>query len=159
MLPSSRTRVPRHTASADNRSIQRGIEKTVQHFAAHPQEIERRLNELDDEWDIERAIEMNASVLALSGVVAGALHDRRWLIFSSLVTGFLLQHAVQGWCPPVPILRKLGFRTVYEIEQERQALKAVRGDFAKVTATRKKRTRTRGRKARLVAATAVKAAA
>jgi len=32
----------------------------------------------------------------------------------------------------VPILRRLGFRTSYEIEEERQALKALRGDFAKV---------------------------
>jgi hypothetical protein len=48
------------------------------------------------------------------------------------VTAFLFQHAVQGWCPPVPILRRLGFRTVTEIEQERHALKALRGDFARV---------------------------
>jgi hypothetical protein len=30
---------------------------------------------------------------------------------------------VQGWCPPIPILRRLAFRTTYEIEEERQALK------------------------------------
>ena len=45
------------------------------------------------------------------------------------MTGFLFQHAVQGWCPPIPILRRLGFRTSYEIEEERAALKALRGDF------------------------------
>jgi hypothetical protein len=47
----------------------------------------------------------------------------------ALVSGFLFQHAVQGWCPPVPVLRRLGFRTAYEIEEERRALKALRGDF------------------------------
>jgi hypothetical protein len=41
--------------------------------------------------------------------------------------------AVEGWCPPVPILRRLGFRTSYEIEEERQALKALRGDFEGVS--------------------------
>ncbi len=46
-----------------------------------------------------------------------------------LVSGFLFQHAIEGWCPPVPILRRLGFRTSYEIDEERQALKALRGDF------------------------------
>jgi hypothetical protein len=46
-----------------------------------------------------------------------------------MVTGFLLQHAIQGWCPPVPILRRLGFRTADEINRERYALKALRGDF------------------------------
>jgi hypothetical protein len=45
------------------------------------------------------------------------------------VSGFLLQHAVQAWCPHIPVLRRLGFRTSFEIEQERQALKLVRGDY------------------------------
>ena len=52
---------------------------------------------------------------------------------SALVTLFLFQHAIQGWCPPVPILRRLGFRTSYEIEEERVALKVLRGDFNEVT--------------------------
>jgi hypothetical protein len=43
--------------------------------------------------------------------------------------GFLLQHAVQGWCPPLPLLRRLGVRTADEINEERYALKALRGDF------------------------------
>jgi hypothetical protein len=49
-----------------------------------------------------------------------------------LVTGFLFQHATQGWCPPVPILRRLGYRTAREIETERIALKALRGDFGNI---------------------------
>ncbi len=56
-------------------------------------------------------------------------HDRRWAFLPLVVTGFLLQHATQGWCPPVPIPRSLGFRTHVEIERERHALKAIRGDF------------------------------
>jgi hypothetical protein len=61
--------------------------------------------------------------------VLAAGHDRRWLVLPGLVSAFLLQHAIQGWCPPVPVLRKLGFRTSYEIEEERRALKALKGDF------------------------------
>ncbi len=34
-----------------------------------------------------------------------------------------------GWCPPVPILRRGGLRTRTEINQEKYALKALRGDF------------------------------
>ena len=48
------------------------------------------------------------------------------------MTAFLFQHALQGWCPPVPVLRRLGFRTVYEIDRERFSLKAIRGDFEQV---------------------------
>jgi hypothetical protein len=39
-----------------------------------------------------------------------------------IVQGFFLQHAIQGWCPPLPVLRRLGFRTVQEIEEERAIL-------------------------------------
>ena len=92
-------------------------------------QIGEHLGELDREWDIERAIELNASAIALTGVFLGATADRRFLILPALVTGFLLQHAVQGWCPPVPLLRRMGFRTAQEIEKERHALKAVRGDY------------------------------
>jgi hypothetical protein len=46
-----------------------------------------------------------------------------------VVQGFLLQHAVQGWCPPVALLRRRGVRTSMEIAEERNALKALRGDY------------------------------
>jgi hypothetical protein len=56
--------------------------------------------------------------------VAGALGSRRWLWLPGFVTAFLFQNAVQGWCPPVPLPRRLGVRTAREIELERSALKA-----------------------------------
>jgi len=45
------------------------------------------------------------------------------------VLSFLFQHAVQGWCPPVPVFRRMGVRTRKEIDREKYALKALRGDF------------------------------
>ncbi|WP_425450405.1 hypothetical protein [Virgifigura deserti] len=89
---------------------------------------------LDREWDIECALEANAASLALAGVALGAFLDRRFLILPALVTGFLLQHALQGWCPPLTFFRKCGFRTAAEIDQERYALKALLGDFAALPA-------------------------
>jgi len=129
MIPTTQNRVRQHTPDEVNERIDQEIEQRVQDLAAAPEEIDDRLRELDGEWDIERAIELNASALALTGVVLGATTDRRFLILPALVTGFLLQHAVQGWCPPVPILRRMGFRTAQEIERERHMLKAVRGDY------------------------------
>jgi hypothetical protein len=109
-----------------NRRIEQDIENRVEYYSRHPSEIDSRLRKLDREWDIERAIELNASALAFIGTSIGALRNRSWLLLPALVTGFLFQHAVQGWCPPVPILRRLGFRTAYEIEQERRELLALR---------------------------------
>ena len=54
-------------------------------------------------------------------------------LLPALVTTFLFQHAVQGWCPPIPLLRRLGIRTSREIEIERVALKILRGDFVEAT--------------------------
>lgn len=133
-MPSTRTRVPAHTDSEINARIRQEAELRVHHLAQYPEKIPQRLKALDEEWDIERAIECNASALAFTGVALSATSDnKRWLILPAMVTAFLFQHAVQGWCPPVPILRRLGFRTAYEIEEERQALKALRGDFTNVS--------------------------
>ena len=110
----------------------------MRHYSLRTDEIPRRLRELKEEWDIERAIEANASALAFTGTVLGATSDRRWFALPALVTAFLFQHAIQGWCPPVPILRRLGFRTAHEIEQERTALMALRGDFDAVASAQDK---------------------
>ena len=131
-MPTTKQRVPKHTASSVNQRISRATTDRVKYFEKHRGEIPVRLRQLEEEWDIERAIEANASALAFIGVALGYFVHPYFLLLPALVTAFLFQHAVQGWCPPVPVLRRLGFRTVYEIEDEAQALKALRGDFAKV---------------------------
>ncbi|WP_374990981.1 hypothetical protein [Hyphomicrobium sp. LHD-15] len=128
-IPTTKDRVPDHTEPAVNARIAVETRDRVQTLAHDKPRIAQRLRELDEEWDIERAIEANASTLAFVGVALGFFVHPYWLALPALVTLFLFQHAVQGWCPPVPVLRRLGFRTTYEIERERNALKAVRGDF------------------------------
>jgi hypothetical protein len=130
MLSKTRDRVPSHTSRRVNQEIrQRTLMNVRKHAARGAADIERRLMDLDREWDIERALEANAATAALVGVGLAALVDRRFLLLPAAVAGFLLQHALQGWCPPVPILRRSGFRTAEEIATERYALKALRGDF------------------------------
>ena len=130
MLPSTVERVPRHTKEVINERIRRQTAENVERYrhAGRP-EIEERLRQLEQEWDIERTLEANAATACLIGLTLGATVDRRWFIFPAVVAGFLLQHALQGWCPPLPLFRRLGIRTSYEIDCERYALKALRGDF------------------------------
>lgn len=133
MLPSTTERVPQHTRQAYNEAIRRQTEESVAHYAAAgPAAIDRRLAELDHEWDIERTLEANAATVSLIGSALGFAVDRRFFALPVVVAGFLLQHALQGWCPPVPLFRHLGFRTSAEIDHERYALKALRGDFDRV---------------------------
>ena len=102
-----------------------------------PEAIDARLTQLDEEWDIERCLETMAPSFSLLGLALGMVKDRKWLFLPAFVQTFLLQHALQGWCPPVPVLRRLGFRTADEINEERYALKALRGDFKKLSSQRK----------------------
>jgi hypothetical protein len=131
-LPATSDRVSLHSTVSANRAIARRIEENVRFYALHPERIDHRLRQLDQEWDIERVLEANAAVVAMAGVVLGVTRRAGWLALPALVGGFLLQHAVQGWCPPLPVLRRLGYRTVTEIDTERYALKALRGDFGPI---------------------------
>lgn len=130
MIPSTIERVPLHTADKVNERIRRQTaERVAQIASAGPEAIQERLAELDHEWDIERTLEANAATFSLIGLALGATVDRRWFAFPGVIAAFLLQHAIQGWCPPLPVFRNWGIRTSFEIEQERYALKVLRGDF------------------------------
>jgi hypothetical protein len=128
-----RDRVRRHTPR--RAKIDERIEDSVRfHARQDPSIISRRIDELDREWSVERWLETNASALAFSGTLLGLTVNRKWLAVPLIVTGFLFQHAVQGWCPPLPILRQMGVRTRSEIDREKFALKALRGDFQDIRA-------------------------
>jgi len=122
-LAESATRVQQQTDDAANRAIQLATKQRLEYFRNHPQEIPARMRELDQEWDIERALETGSSCVSLAGLVLGIGGSRKWLLVPLVVQGFFLQHALQGWCPPLPLFRKMGFRTVEEIDKEREALK------------------------------------
>ncbi len=104
------------------------FENVKDYFDRSDNVISYRISELDKEWDIERVLELNMSALALTGF-AMSFKNRYWLALPTVVVGFFAQHALQGWCPPVEFYRFLRFRTRQEIEKEKHALKALRGDY------------------------------
>jgi len=106
----------------------RQLESSVLYYTKHPEEIEKRLGELDREWDVERVTETEFGLSALTGVTLG-LFSRKWTLLGALAAGLLAYHAVQGRSPIGLAYRRMGFRTANEIDQERFALKALRGDF------------------------------
>lgn len=93
------------------------------------EEITRRIKELDAKWDIERVLEFNMSTLALTGIVLSKTSSRKWLALPAIVLGLFAQQSLQGWCPPITLFRNLKIRTRDEIDQEKHALKALRGDY------------------------------
>jgi hypothetical protein len=137
MLAVTRERVRENTAAEINQQIRQQTERNIMHsIVGGPEEIARRLEELDREWDVERMLETMAPSFTLLGLTLSVTNGRKWLIVPAIVQTFFLQHALQGWCPPVPLLRRLGFRTMDEINEERYALKALRGDFNKLSSDR-----------------------
>lgn len=130
ILPSTTDRVPLNSTEAANCRIMERTEANIKAYrSASAQQLTRRIKELEEEWDIERTLEANAAGVVLMGVGLGTFVDRRFFALPGLVAGFLLQHALQGWCPPLPIFRHLGVRTQSEIDREIYALKVLRGDF------------------------------
>jgi hypothetical protein len=129
MLPATFHRVARNTSPRVNDRIEQKAARRIRHYAAHPAEIEYRLADLEREWDVERALTAHSAAVVLTGLALGVLVDRRYLLLSALSATLLMQHALKGWCLPLPLIRRLGVRTAAEIDYERYALKALRGDF------------------------------
>lgn len=130
MVPSRLDRVRDHTAREINAKIDEKIEENILYYSTQsPRTITQRIKELELEWDIERILEMNASSIAFTGTLLGAFVSPWFLIIPALVTAFLFQHATQGWCPPLPLFRRMEKRTRNEIDVEKFAMKALRGDF------------------------------
>jgi hypothetical protein len=99
-----------------------------------PEALTRRLAELDREWTLERVVEVAASAVSLLFLALGAFLSPWFLLVPAIVSLMLLQHAVMGWSPPVRLLRRVGLRRLREVDEERFALKALRGDFEAVAA-------------------------
>jgi hypothetical protein len=136
MIPGTSQRVPAHTSAAINEKIREDTETRIAYYITHPHEIDARLCELEREWDIERTLEVNGSVLAMAGLALGVTRSARWLLLPAAVVTFCLQHGLQGWCPPLPLFRRMGVRTQREIDEERYALLVLRGDYDALAAAR-----------------------
>lgn len=144
MNQSNGNRVRTHTTTEVNRKIDQLTDENVLKYADQDEStISRRIDELDKEWDTERVLETNASILDFSGLMLGTFVNRRWFALPVIVSSFLFQHATQGWCPPLPLIRRLGVRTRQEIDAEKYALKAIRGDFDPIVQQTDKQARAR----------------
>ncbi|WMJ73388.1 hypothetical protein RCC89_09455 [Cytophagaceae bacterium ABcell3] len=123
-------RVRKHSIPEVNERIDNEIQASVRKYTNRSKrEIDAKIQQLEKEWSIERALDFSASSLAMTGIALGIFKNKGWLALTGAVSGFLMMHSLQGWCPPVPVLRAMGFRTRKEIDWEKYALKVLKGDF------------------------------
>lgn len=104
------------------------VQDRLRYYAQNPEFIGGRMQQLDREWDMERAVDANVAGLALAGLALAAV-DKRFLALPAIAGASLLLFALSGWCPSVPLLRRLGVRSKAEITRERYALKVLRGEL------------------------------
>lgn len=129
-------RVRENTPEKYNQKIDVEVEDIIEKYRhLSTDEITCRLAGLKKEWDIEKTLVVNASSLALTGLILGTIGSRKWYFLPIIVSSFLLRHGIQGWCPPLPLFRKFGIRTRQEIDEEMYALKILRGDFDTVSSS------------------------
>lgn len=133
MLPPTSKRVQYHTNAETNQAIRTQTIGRLHELMGYKSRKNKVLNycidDLSKEWDTERVLEANAATIILITSVLGLKRSKAFL-FTGVISFFLLQHALQGWCPPLPAIRKIGVRTAEEINNERMALKMMRGDFS-----------------------------
>jgi hypothetical protein len=98
------------------------VRNIARYHGAPAPEIEARMERLGDEWDLDRVMQGAAGAAILAGMLLARV-DRRFLMVPAAAGAMLLQHALQGWCPAVPLLRRMGFRTRPEIHAEQITLR------------------------------------
>jgi len=97
-----------------------------------PEAVSARIRELDEEWGVERALGVGLAGIGTFGLVMGLFGSRTFRLLTWLSLPLLLAFSLGRWSPPPSVTDRRGLRTRKEIEEERFALKAIRGDFKEV---------------------------
>jgi hypothetical protein len=96
---------------------------------AGPQAIEDRMTALDREWTAGRVTKAVIGVLIVAGFALTALLGPWWLILPAVSGVFLLQYLFTRTSWLGKMFHEMGYRTGFEVDQEKMALKVLRGDF------------------------------
>jgi hypothetical protein len=99
---------------------------------AGPAAITDRLAQLDRQWSAGRMAKATLGVTILVGLALAALLSTWWLILPGVACLFLLQYLFSRTSWLTGVFKEAGYRTGAEIEQEKFALKTLRGDFKHV---------------------------
>ena len=106
------------------------IAHNVAFYKANPRGIQTRLEELDEEWDVDKVLQVATGGASIASFWFSLTKTRLWSLVPAILGAGALHYGITGQSPAADLVRRLGFRTRDEIEGERIALLAVRGDFA-----------------------------
>jgi hypothetical protein len=120
----------RPAAPTDTTSRHETLER-LRYYARRVEEIEQRLDELEREWTVSDLFKLEMGSWALIGAAIAAVW-RPGAAIAAAAGVLLLQDALTGKCPLRGPFQWAGFRTRAQVEEERYALKGLRGDFSTV---------------------------
>ncbi len=100
----------------------------LQYVVKNSETINKRLKELEEEWDLERVYELNTSFSALNGTLLGKILSKNCTSLPITTSAKLLHEKGQEWNAPISLFKSLGYRTKQEIEQEKNYLNTLRED-------------------------------
>ena len=128
--PNEPDRIRRYTTREQQRRIDDKMAEDLRYYGLQsPGVIDERIRQLRCEWSIERYLQLNVAAVGLTTALLAVTRDRRWGYVTCAGLAFFLLHAVEGFDPPLPLLRQFGIRSRNEINREIYALKVIRGDF------------------------------
>ena len=126
----SQTAQPRENSAETLRELDDQLRHNIHFYSTQPDHIiAQRIEELKNEWSIERVLQAGAAGVGLFTSLFALTGRKKWAVLSCGALAFFLYHNLCGFNAPIPLLRRLGARTRAEIDREIFALKAVRGDF------------------------------
>ena len=105
-------------------------QENINHYYHNKSHIDNRLQQLEKETSIEQIFVLHDVVNVSAGVLLSIITRRKkWLLLPLLVTVAQSVQALAHFRLGTALLRKNGFRTRVDIDKEKYALKALRGDF------------------------------
>ena len=105
-------------------------QENINHYYHNKNHIENRLKQLDVETSVEQIFELHDAANVTAGVLLSVITGKKkWLILPVLIAAVQSVQALYGVRLGTSLLHNYGFRTRAEIDKEKYALKALRGDF------------------------------
>jgi hypothetical protein len=96
---------------------------------AGPEAINERLAQLEWEWTAGRMAKVTAAVAILAGVVLTLTLGWWWMVLIAAGGLLMFQYSFSKTSWLSRMFREMGYRSGAEVEQEKFALRTLRGDF------------------------------
>ena len=102
-------RVRRRTPSQVNQAIDEKTHARMDDALSRGRDaVIMRIHRLDRELDIDRVLMAHLAIIVVTTLLRSGRRVGRLLALAQ--SGFLWMQALAGWCPPVVVFRRLGFR-------------------------------------------------